>query len=234
MNKIPWKRLLVEGLVIVISILLAFGIEAWWQDRQEKAQEIELLKAIRQDFVENQQRIVDQVASINTALDYLVAFTTSNDIDRFIADLDSNVELIVAPMYRSYTTSGIMLGFLESTTNSGMLALISSSDLRGAIAEIVNQKDNLEVIADDIRSLTDQSMIELGKYPESLRPNWDESFSYSDSDGKFLRDLHSNSQLMALSNAKLQRFQAYTRNLLRIQIELQEVADFIEIEIGQL
>lgn len=234
MNEIPWKRLIVEGLIIVTSILLAFAIEAWWQNRQEKAQEIELLQAIRQDFVENQQRIVDQVAGINIASDYLGAFATSNDIDRYIANLDFNVELIVRPMYRSFTTSGMMLGFLESTTNSGMLALISSSDLRSAIAEIVNQNDNLDIIADDIRYLTDQSMIELGKYPESLRPNWDESFSYSDSDGKFLRDLHSNSQLMALNNAKLQRLQAYARNLLRMQIELQEVADFIELEIGRL
>jgi hypothetical protein len=30
-----WSRLLVEGLVIVISILLAFAIDAWWGERQE-------------------------------------------------------------------------------------------------------------------------------------------------------------------------------------------------------
>jgi len=32
---IAWPRLLVEGLVIVVSILLAFAIDAWWEDRQE-------------------------------------------------------------------------------------------------------------------------------------------------------------------------------------------------------
>lgn len=30
-----WKRLLVEGVVILVSILLAFGIDAWWEGRQE-------------------------------------------------------------------------------------------------------------------------------------------------------------------------------------------------------
>ena len=30
-----WNRLIVEGLVIVISILLAFAIDAWWEDLQE-------------------------------------------------------------------------------------------------------------------------------------------------------------------------------------------------------
>jgi hypothetical protein len=32
---IPWLRVLIEGVVIVGSILLAFGIDAWWNERQE-------------------------------------------------------------------------------------------------------------------------------------------------------------------------------------------------------
>jgi hypothetical protein len=32
---IEWKRRLVEGLVILVSILLAFGIDAWWDERRE-------------------------------------------------------------------------------------------------------------------------------------------------------------------------------------------------------
>ena len=34
-KKIPWLRVWVEGVVIVVSILLAFGIQAWWDERQE-------------------------------------------------------------------------------------------------------------------------------------------------------------------------------------------------------
>jgi hypothetical protein len=44
--QIPWFRVFVEGVVIVGSILLAFGIEAWWdgrQERQEVAQSLELI-----------------------------------------------------------------------------------------------------------------------------------------------------------------------------------------------
>ena len=32
-RQVPWLRVFVEGVVIVLSILLAFGIEAWWADR---------------------------------------------------------------------------------------------------------------------------------------------------------------------------------------------------------
>ena len=35
-KQIPWFRVFVEGAVIVASILLAFGIEAWWDGVQER------------------------------------------------------------------------------------------------------------------------------------------------------------------------------------------------------
>ncbi len=37
--QIPWLRVFVEGVVIVGSILLAFGIQAWWDERQERGEE---------------------------------------------------------------------------------------------------------------------------------------------------------------------------------------------------
>lgn len=33
---VPWLRVLIEGVVIVGSILLGFGIDAWWEGRQEE------------------------------------------------------------------------------------------------------------------------------------------------------------------------------------------------------
>jgi hypothetical protein len=33
-RSLPWLRVLIEGVVIVDSILLAFGIDAWWEGRQ--------------------------------------------------------------------------------------------------------------------------------------------------------------------------------------------------------
>ncbi len=40
---IDWPRLLAEGAAIVVSILLAFGIDAWWDDRQERIEERKIL-----------------------------------------------------------------------------------------------------------------------------------------------------------------------------------------------
>ncbi len=52
-TQIPWLRVFVEGVVIVASILLAFGIEAWWEGVQERQEEQEALRGLASDFAIN-------------------------------------------------------------------------------------------------------------------------------------------------------------------------------------
>ena len=52
-QNIPWKRLFAEGFVIIVSILLAFLIDAWWNDRLEHQREREQLSAMRIEFAES-------------------------------------------------------------------------------------------------------------------------------------------------------------------------------------
>jgi len=52
-DRIPWRRVLVEGVVIVGSILLAFGIEAWWDSIQERSAEEAHLVALESDLTES-------------------------------------------------------------------------------------------------------------------------------------------------------------------------------------
>lgn len=49
---IPWKRHAVEGAAIVISILLAFAIDAWWEERGDRQAEVLLLQRLQADFLE--------------------------------------------------------------------------------------------------------------------------------------------------------------------------------------
>jgi len=45
-----WRRVVVEGAVIVGSILLAFGIDAWWDHRNDRIAEVEYLRALKSEF----------------------------------------------------------------------------------------------------------------------------------------------------------------------------------------
>lgn len=41
-QRIPWSRNLTEGVLIVVSILLAFGIEAWWAGYIEREAKVQM------------------------------------------------------------------------------------------------------------------------------------------------------------------------------------------------
>jgi len=57
-QKLPWKRLLAEATAIVLSILLAFAIDAWWEDRNDRQAEDLLLQRLKADFIEIQSAIL--------------------------------------------------------------------------------------------------------------------------------------------------------------------------------
>ena len=48
-----WSRLVVEGLVIVGSILLAFAIDAGWDAHRQRADEQAVLASLEAEFVSN-------------------------------------------------------------------------------------------------------------------------------------------------------------------------------------
>jgi len=49
-RQISWSRLTAEGATIVVGILLAFGIQAWWEGRIEAEQRDALLASLASDF----------------------------------------------------------------------------------------------------------------------------------------------------------------------------------------
>ena len=49
-RQIPWLRVFVEGVVIVGSIRLAFGIQAWWDERGASAASRQLLQDLLAEF----------------------------------------------------------------------------------------------------------------------------------------------------------------------------------------
>jgi hypothetical protein len=42
-----------EGVLIIVSILIAFAIDAWWEERQQRLEETRILEALRAEFEQN-------------------------------------------------------------------------------------------------------------------------------------------------------------------------------------
>ena len=64
-HSVPWSRVLGEGAIIVVSILLAFWIDAWWQARQESMIEQEYLAALIIEIDELTEEVDRTVAANN-------------------------------------------------------------------------------------------------------------------------------------------------------------------------
>lgn len=134
--------MLAEGLAIVVSILFAFAIDAWWQSHIEDEREHELLVALLDDFENSKSNIREwrdfHLAVQQSNLNLLKAATSANitlsdeAIDRLITDLSW------WDIRRHFTT-----GALNSVVFGGELSVIKNDQLRRELADWPSHIENL-------------------------------------------------------------------------------------------
>lgn len=56
----PWPRILAEGAAIVVSILLAFWIQASWEERKEQGDEQVVLQSLLEDLEHKNEVLLRQ------------------------------------------------------------------------------------------------------------------------------------------------------------------------------
>lgn len=131
-GRIHWQRLLLETFAIVFGILLAFSIDAAWDERQDRAEEQEILRGLRDEFGRHAERlgvIADQQARIVLHTGRLMTFLASRDLRWSGASLDS------AAFWTAFAgTWDPANSSLNAVLGSGRLELITSGELRTELA----------------------------------------------------------------------------------------------------
>ena len=128
-----WGRLVAEGLLIVFSILLAFGIEAWWSQRGERQAEAEALQGLRDDFVETHRRLASAMSehvAVRDASVRLLAMTAP-DASQTVSDLVMDtlvMALIAGPKVLPVTAT------YDALIASGRIEILENSTLRRELA----------------------------------------------------------------------------------------------------
>jgi hypothetical protein len=162
-HDIAWPRLGVESLAIVLSILLAFALDAWWEQRQESGFERALLESLQQEFTQNLTEIDNRVTRHDEIRDDLVSIRPmiQENIDETLK-LDAR-ELVALV---SWTTSDIAKGTVERLLASGELRILSNSELRSLLAAWPSDIDDAQ--EDEVLAL---QFIELVLTPALLGHN---------------------------------------------------------------
>ena len=126
------RRLLIEGVAIVLSILLAFGIEAWWQDLGEREEEGRVLTALLGEFRTNEQRLDQQVAwhaDVMAATNALLS-AAADPMSNLSAD---SVDHLLGGVSWWGGSTSIEMAAVDAVILGGKLALIQDEYLRGRL-----------------------------------------------------------------------------------------------------
>ncbi len=132
--QIPWLRVFVEGVVIVGSILLAFGIEAWWDERQERADEQLTLAALQVEFLGAKAEL-DYRRELHGRIEEGVKFTVAALQGARHRNV-SSIPLSHAVLALAYIppTTQLSLGTLTGLIQSGQLGILQEPELRTALS----------------------------------------------------------------------------------------------------
>jgi hypothetical protein len=144
---IPWKRIIVEATAIVGSILLAFAIDAWWQDRTDRIVEVQYLQALHEDLLSSIELLDEKEASQRQQVGYLESLLLTNpdtpysdELRRWIDDGLFNVGTYLP-----------QLSALHDLESSGQTQIIRNQNIRRALATVRQKMDSMETAQRDFQ-----------------------------------------------------------------------------------
>jgi len=133
--------LLAEGVVIVVSILFAFSLNALWDYRNALENEEALLQSLAGEFRANHGRLAATIAEVDTDQSHIAAFVDMSPPDAGALPGD--------PAWRQLSATWkpnayeLASGVLNSALGSGQLVLIRDQQLRAMVAGWPGRVDDI-------------------------------------------------------------------------------------------
>jgi hypothetical protein len=149
-RNIPWTTISVEAVAVVMSILLAFAIDAWWTERKESEVEHVALLALRDDFMASREQLVAVLQSLEAARTNYVRFESATVAELIEHDIVTNRNILTA-LVKNHTFDPVT-ATLDALVNDGRLALISDAALLVRLSHWQQSLDNLQDISFELRA----------------------------------------------------------------------------------
>lgn len=153
-QEIPWGRVSVEAVAIVASILLAFAIDAWWDERNVRIEESDILQSLLVEFEVNREEAVSVIQNHETGLQSTVRLMSLSN-EQILALSSEEIEGYLR-FFANPRTFDAVRGSVDALTSSGKLGILRSRELRQALTTFINI---LEDAVEDRQYMFQWSMI---------------------------------------------------------------------------
>lgn len=158
-KEIPWLRVIVEGGVIVGSILLAFALDAWWDERNREEELRDQLGVVAREMQSAREAL--QRALYAHDMNAQLAAYLSSALGRVPEGSEVAVsDTLVGPLLPQ-VTADVTTGSLDAFIAAGGLELIEDVDVRRHLLDWPTQ---IEDLLDDEIYLRNFAAADLAAY----------------------------------------------------------------------
>ncbi|NOX69095.1 MAG: hypothetical protein GXP15_07905 [Gammaproteobacteria bacterium] len=155
--KIHWKRIWIEALAIVASILLAFAIDAWWDGRKEAADHSAQIQSLVLEFETAQRHLSVQMEHLQSSLagtirvlELMGPDASESEGLQLPAALIESFDVGVSPPQR-----GVLMNVLASRGN----LRVNSTELWSALQSWPTKMGDLEIDGNHLEQNREQDFI---------------------------------------------------------------------------
>lgn len=154
-KQIHWRRTILESVAIILSILLAFAIDASWDELKERSQEKTFLESLLSDFKETRSRIDESTRRHERFLD------SASQLLSIHGEGAPNVEPEVleaqlSAIFFNWTSLFLPSGSRDALFASGDIEIIDNHKLRQMLAAwpsiVDDAKEDDVLISQDVMS----------------------------------------------------------------------------------
>ena len=131
-SQIPWKSISAESVAIVVSILLAFAIDAWWEERRERRFEQEALVSLKSEYEDHRESIewqLDFHLATMRATTGLMAACQSGSFQSTEFTIDDAIWYFQVPV-----TTDLGSGARDALISAGRIEVLQNRELRHDLA----------------------------------------------------------------------------------------------------
>jgi hypothetical protein len=130
--------LLAESVAVVVSILLAFAIDAWWENREERAEEQNILLGLQTEFETNLGFIERERIYRNAVLASIQQLFDASDEQ--ISLEPETLDELIGDLYW-WGQAEYSKGATENIVQGGSLSIIQNEELRSLLASLAGEFD---------------------------------------------------------------------------------------------